>query len=389
MYFQNSTTASTQFPYAIMPELLNADVKDLQMSFYAYWNNNDPSTATNYACIKGKQYGPLKIGVVNNVTDIDNTKKFNNVTYVKSVYVKAAKAAQKVYVDLSSYAGSGKYIVFYQDTAKYNYMCIDNLRVGLKTEPWPISDLAVSDITKTGAKLSWTENGAATKWEVRVFTSAQEDPAAGEPVWSSNNVTSKPATITGLTNSSRYFAYVRSLQTSGEGEWGSISFWTECDKVSLPYVQNFNSFDHGSTSLNTLSPCLMTGDKAGAQPSATYTGTTPYTCNYVKNGQCTTSSSTATGTGTTYYYVDHTYGNDPATNTFYMYAAKDKLAYLILPEIDGDLANLTIQFFGCYSNAFTAAGSSVGAVEICVYNESDGSFTHVENCKLTKAKEWE
>ena len=388
MYFQNSTTASTQYPYAIMPKLLNADVKDLQMSFYAYWNNSDPSTATNYACVKGERYGPLKVGVVENLDDINNTKKFDNVTYVQSVYVKAAKAAQKVYVDLSSYTGSGKYIVLYQDTAKYNYMCIDNLRVARKSDPWPVTDLAISNITKTGAKLTWTENGLATKWEVRVFTSAQDDPAAGEPVWSNNNLTSKQATISGLTNSSRYFAYARSLQASGEGEWGSISFWTECDKVSLPYVQNFNSFEHGSTSLNTLSPCFEVGDKGGSQPSATYTGTTPYTCNYVLTGQRTTGSS-ATGPGTTYYYVDHTYGNDPNTNIFYLTAGKDKLAYLVLPEIDGDLANLTMQFFGCYSNAFTAAGSSVGAVEICIYNESDGSFTHVENCKLTKAKEWE
>ncbi len=389
LYFNNGTTATQQFPYAIMPKLLNADVKDLQMSFYAYWNNSNPSTATTYACVKGVYYGPLRVGVVENLDDINNTKKFDNVTYVQSVYVKAAKAAQKVYVDLSSYTGSGKYIVLYQDTAKNNYMCIDNLRVARKSDPWPVSDLVISDITKTGAKLTWTEHGLATKWEVRVFTSAQDDPAAGEPVWSSNNVTSKPAIISGLTNSSRYYAYARSLQASGEGEWGSISFWTECDKVSLPYVQNFNSFEHGSTSLNTLSPCFEVGDKGGSQPGSTYTGTTPYNNNYVKNGQATTSTSSATGPGTTYYYVDHTYGNDPSTNIFYMTAGKDKLAYLVLPEIDGDLANLTMQFFGCYSNAFTAAGSSVGAVEVCIYDESDGSFTHVENCKLTKAKEWE
>ena len=389
LYFTNSTTASTQFPYAIMPKLLNANVGDLQMSFYAYWNNNDPSNASSYACVKGEQYGPLKIGVVNNLDDIDNSKKFKNVTYVKSVYVKAAKAAQKVYVDLSSYTGSGKYIVFYQDTAKSNYMCIDNLRVARKSDPWPVTDLVISNITKTGAKLTWTENGAATKWEVRVFTSAQEDPAAGEPVWSNANLTSKQAAISGLTNSSQYYAYARSLQTSGEGEWGSISFWTACDKVSLPYVQDFNSFGHGSTSLNTLSPCFEVGNKNGGQPSSTYTGTTPYSYNYVKNGQATTSSTTATGPGTSYYYVDHTYGNDPTTNIFYMYAGKDKLAYLVLPEIDGDLANMTMQFFGCYSYAFTANGSSLGAVEVCIYNESDGSFTHVENYKLTKAKEWE
>ena len=392
LYLYNGTTASQQFPYAIMPELLNGNVKDMKIAFYAYWNNAKPSSPANYACVNDKYYGVLKIGVVSSPADINTSNKFTKVTQVAAVRCKEPKAAEYFVVDMSKYTGSGKYIVFYQDTAKNNYMAIDNLYVGPKSDPvpaTPIVNLKYASLTTTGATLTWTEQGEATKWNVRVFTEAQEDPDAGEPAFSTTVNNTPTATITGLTHSTQYYAYVQSSQSNGNGAWVSTMFWTDCEKAPLPFTADFNSFEHGSTSLNTLSWCYMVGDKYGGQPGSTYTGTTPYYYNYVKNGQATTSSTTATGPGTSYYYVDHTYGNDPTTNIFYMYAGKDKLAYLVLPELDGDLATMTMRFYGCYSTAFTAGGSSGGAVEVCIYNESDGSFTHVENFKLSKAKEWE
>ena len=393
VYFNNSTSASGQFPYAIMPELLNGNVKDMKIGFYAYWNNAEPtSSTTNYAYVKDKYYGVLKIGVVSSPADINKTNKFTKVTQVAAVRCKEPKAAEYFVVDMSKYTGSGKYIVFYQDTAKNNYMMIDNLYVGVKSDPVPaaaVANLQYASLTTTGATLTWKEQAEATKWNVRVFTEKQDDPDAGTPVFSTTVNNTPTATITGLKHSTQYYAYVQSSQSNGNGAWVSTMFWTDCEKAPLPFTADFNSFEHGSTSLNTLSWCYLVGDKYGGQPGSTYTGTTPYYYNYVKNGQATTSTSSATGPGTTYYYIDHTYGNDPATNTFYMYAGKDKLAYLVLPELDGDLATMTMRFYGCYSTAFTAGGSSGGAVEVCIYNESDGSFTHVENFKLSKAKDWE
>lgn len=383
VYFNNSTSASGQFPYAIMPELLNGNVKDMKIGFYAYWNNAKPSSPANYACKNDSYYGVLKIGVVSSPTDINKTNKFTKVTEVAAVRCKEPKAAEYFVVDMSSYTGDGKYIVFYQDTAKNNYMMIDNLYVGPKSEPVPavaIADLKYTELTTTGATLAWKEQGEATKWNVRVFTEKQDDPEIGTPVFSTTVDNTPAATITGLKHSTQYYAYVQSSQSNGNGVWVSTMFWTDCEKAPLPFTADFNSFEHGSTSLNTLSWCYMVGDNYG--------GTSPYYYNYVKNGQATTSSTTATGPGTSYYYIDHTYGNDPATNTFYMYAPKDKYALLVLPEVDGDLAELTMRFYGCYSTAFSASSSSGGAIEVAIMN-ADGTFTHVENFKLSKAKDWE
>lgn len=253
VYFNNSTYASAQFPYAIMPELLNADVKDLKISFYAYWNNVKPTTSiTNYACVIDQYYGVLKIGVVSSPADINKANKFTKVTEVAAVRCKEPKAAEYFVVDMSSYAGSGKYIVFYQDTAKNNYMMIDNLAISLATDPQPVSDVEASEMTQTGAKLTWKENGKATKWEVKVFAEAPEDPETAAALWSAT-VTEKQAVATGLNHSTQYYAYVRSVQDNGNGAWGSTSFFTECGTFATPFTEDWESW---ATGANTLSACF-------------------------------------------------------------------------------------------------------------------------------------
>ncbi|MBQ7649199.1 MAG: choice-of-anchor J domain-containing protein [Paludibacteraceae bacterium] len=251
-------------------------MKDLKISFYAYWNNVKPTTSiTNYACVIDQYYGVLKIGVVSSPADINKANKFTKVTEVAAVRCKEPKAAEYFVVDMSSYAGSGKYIVFYQDTAKNNYMMIDNLAISLATDPQPVSDVEASEMTQTGAKLTWKENGKATKWEVKVFAEAPEDPETAAALWSAT-VTEKQAVATGLNHSTQYYAYVRSVQDNGNGAWGSTSFFTECGTFATPFTEDWESW---ATGANTLSACFT--QTAGMQvagsssPNAT-----------VKTGNC-------------------------------------------------------------------------------------------------------
>ncbi len=236
----NGTTTSQVYPYAIMPELLSADVKDLQMAFYAYTSNT--STTSTYAAKANAYYNVLKIGVVDSPSDINKTDQFTKVTEIAVVRCEVGRATKFVKVDFSAYTGSGKYIVFYQDTLKTNTSFVDNLTIAKLTDPWKVSDLTVSEITQTSAKFTWTEMGSATKWEVRVFDSEQDDPATAEPVWSDANVTTPNVIVTGLAHSTQHFAYVRSLQASGNGEWNNVSFWTETGEWSLPFAENFDSY---------------------------------------------------------------------------------------------------------------------------------------------------
>ncbi len=245
--YTGGTTATYQFPYAIMPELLNADVKDLKMSFYGYYNST--TTTANYAAKAGGPFGVLHIGVVSSPSDINKTNKFTKVTEVATVRCAKAQTVEMFVVDMSSYTGTGKYIVFYEDTAKYNYFGIDNLTIARPSDPWPVSNVVASDLTQTGAKLAWKENGQATKWEVRVFNAAQDDPAAGEPAFSAIVETTAEATITGLVNSTKYFAYVRSVQDNGNGAWGSTNFRTECGVSAVPFTEDWEGYAASAGSL--------------------------------------------------------------------------------------------------------------------------------------------
>lgn len=251
LYLSNTAYASGQYPYAIMPELLNADVKDLKILFYLY-----TTLTTNLGTAADPYYDELKIGVVSSPSDINKTDKFTKVTNVATVRAKASKVAQNEVVDMSAYAGTGKYIVFYQELAKANHSYIDNLYVLDKNAPLPpaaVADVAASEITKTTATITWTEKGEATQWNVRVFDAAQDDPSAGTPI-SSTIVNNKPsANITGLSASTQYYAYVQSVQSNGNGAWVNATFFTECDVFPIPFAEDWESW---STGANTLSACF-------------------------------------------------------------------------------------------------------------------------------------
>ena len=234
-----NATGATGFPYAIMPELLNADVKDLKMSFYGYYNST--YTSASYAAKVGGPFGQLHVGVVNSPSDIDKTNQFSKVTKIATIRCKAGKVAEKFVIDFSAYEGSGKYIVFYSDTAKTNDMQIDNLTIAKTTDPWKVSEMVVSNITQTGAKLAWKENGLATQWNVKLFDAEPENIDAATPVYSAT-VDAQEVTFSDLKHSAKYFAYVQSTQASGVSEWSSTSFWTETGIWTLPFAENFNGY---------------------------------------------------------------------------------------------------------------------------------------------------
>ena len=349
--YTGGTTATYQFPYAIMPELLNANVKDLKLVFYGYYNST--TTTANYAAVKDVYYGQLHIGVVNSPNDVNKTDKFTKVSKVATVRCAKAQTVEQFVLDLSSYSGTGKYIIFYSDTAKYNYFGIDNLYVLDKNAPLPpaaVADVAASEITKTTATITWTEKGEATQWNVRVFSAAQDDPSAGEPVFSTTVNTTPSAAITGLTHSTQYYVYVQSVQSNGNGAWVNATFFTECDAFSTPFTEDWESW---ATGANTLSACFT--QTAGMQvagsgsPNAT-----------VKTGNCIKFNATST----------------------------NKEPMLVLPTLDKPIKTLQLTM-----NASPYTSSYVGDAsytEIGVL-EADDNFVKIAEYRfnLSDAKAWD
>ena len=247
----NSASASGQYPYAIMPELLNAEVKDLMISFYGYAYGTSNIAASG----EDPYYGELRIGVVNSPEDISKAAKFANVTEIQKVRFTASRVPQRVFVDMSSYTGSGKYIVFYQNYNKSNTTYLDNLSITLNTALQPVSDVVVdpASITKSSASFTWKDNSGVSKWEVRVFDELPDNPESDDAVWSNEVNGTASAAVSGLNHSTQYFVYVRSIRGEEKGLWGTASFYTNCDKWSLPFAEDWESY---KADANTLTPCF-------------------------------------------------------------------------------------------------------------------------------------
>ena len=359
--YTTTATGTSGFPYAIMPELLNADAKDLKMSFYAYHNNT--TTSANYAAKAGGPFGLLKVGVVKSLDDINKTDQFKKVTEIATIRCAAGKKAEKFIIDFSGYTGDGKYIVFYSDTAKYNDMQIDNLSITLASAPQKITDLTVSAKTETTATFTWTENGNAAKWDVRVFDAEQENPDEGTPAWA-EQVTVKTATATGLKHSTQYYAYARSVQDNGNGEWVSVSFWTVTGAWPLPYAEDFSAY-MATSSYRSLPMYYDILDANGASMDG----------------------------GQVYVYINNLGGDKylkmQATST-----TQYKITTFAFPPFDKPLNTLQMTFIARSDASATATESGQQTAidqshtEIGVL-EADGTFVPLYSFKVKTALEWE
>lgn len=350
--YATTATGASGFPYAVMPELLNADVKDLKMSFYAYYNST--TTTDNYAAKAGGPFGVLKVGVVNKPSDIDKTNQFGNVTEIAAVRCKEGKVAEKFVIDFSAYTGSGKYIVFYADTAKYNDIQIDNLSITLASAPQQVTGIEASEQTETSVKLTWTENGKAAKWEVKVFAEAPEDVDAATPIFT-QMVTAKEVTVTGLTHSTQYFAYVRSIQDNGKGAWGNASFYSECGAWAVPFYEDWNSYATGGTTTNTFHPCYNVEHSTAS--------TWPYVRSY---------------TGPSSYHPSQ-------SNLLYLTAGTDKVCQLEFPKLNAPINTLQMEMEA------QAYSSYAGAKYITFFGvvTADGTFHKVAQRTNSAQKTWE
>ncbi|MDD2387704.1 MAG: choice-of-anchor J domain-containing protein, partial [Bacteroidales bacterium] len=118
----------------------------------------------------------------------------------------------------------------------------------LPTCPTP-TDLTASNITVTSADLTWTENGIATAWNLKVTTAATFDPTTGTGEIFDGAATGNTHPLSGLDANTTYYWYVQTDCTGGDlSEWSAVGeFTTQCDIIALPF---FEGFENNSTTLN-------------------------------------------------------------------------------------------------------------------------------------------
>lgn len=349
-----STKATATQPYIIMPELSNADVHDVALSFWA-WSSaetrsskKDPLTNEYIYSTTGYDY-ELKIGVITDPTDI------STLTEVTSVTVIGDTVKQPLYfcVDMSSYTGDGKYIVFYMNnsTNKLSDICIDNLVINLSSTPQRVTNVQVIDstITEISAKLKWHENGDAKSWNIRLFTAEQTDPSAETPVkeFTANDTIFD---LTGLSHSTQYYVYVQSIKGAEVGMWSPVrTFWTKPGIWTVPFYEDFNSYATGN----------------GTLP--------PY---YEVSG---TALPTVKSSSTPAVY------HESKSNVIYFTTSSNKSGQLLFPKFDKPINTLQMTMDACgYSSDFGEQSTTYFGVVT-----SDGQFHEVAKMQTTAAKKWE
>ena len=129
---------------------------------------------------------------------------------------------------------------------------IDNVSITKVTCSYEVADLAVSNITTTGATLAWTAGGA-TQWQVAYSTNSNFEGAT------ESIVSEATCNLTGLQPASHYYAKVRAY-CGGEdfGSWSSVlEFNTDCIVIDLSTADYSENFD-GTTVASAYSPSTRT-----------------------------------------------------------------------------------------------------------------------------------
>ena len=344
-YYSSTAKNAALQPYAILPELANANAKDVTLSF---WGITTTTTKTAQRL--------LYIGVVSDPTDMTTLEE------VTSVELDTAKVWQYFIVNLSAYTGTGKYIVLYMDnqTTTTTNFYVDNLNISLTANPQRVTDVQVIDstITETSAKLKWHENGDAKSWKIRLFTVEQTDPSAETPVkeFTANDTIFD---LTGLTHSTGYYVYVQAVKGAEAGMWSLVhSFWTKTGIWSVPFYEDFEGYVTGGTKNNTLPPFY--------DLSASSVDNFPYV-----------------------YSTYSSYGGGETDATkkklFYMVATKTGLkSQIVLPKFDKPVNTLQMTFLaGAYSSYIKEqAAAQIGVVT------ADGVFHMVAENQVPAAKTW-
>jgi hypothetical protein len=184
-YYSSWSDYDPQPQYAILPEMDNLDGKQITLYAKGY-----SSSST------------LKVGRMTDPKDASTFSLIQELTLTTSY--------QEFEVELT---GTGNYIALMIDAAtssrNTNGVYVDDIVVeNVPTCKKPSALMLETPSSRTAhtATLKWT-NGAEgqTAWQIAYSTEANFDPNTVEPV----DVTTNPATIEGLAQSTTYYAYVR------------------------------------------------------------------------------------------------------------------------------------------------------------------------------------
>lgn len=220
--FNATSSESTDDIILVSPQLTTLGLGTYRMKFYAKQSN-----------LNG---GIIQIGTLNSNT---GTAVFTPLPGFDNLVI--TNTSVEYTVSFSNYTGSDTYVgIRMQAGSSYSTTMLDNIRWEAIPLCADVTNIIVPEISGEWAILSWVDgvNATDTTYEVVVGPDTTTDPSTLTPI---------PATTTikkveGLTGSTTYKAWVRSVCHNGPGLWvGPIVFTTECPSVAA-FRENFDGY---------------------------------------------------------------------------------------------------------------------------------------------------
>ena len=214
--YQSASADSGQWAALISPAL---DLStNMEVSFYTYHYTNSPTKKDRILVYVNDS------PVLENATLIDTVLRYNGTTgWAEHTFPIPAESTGIQYVILKAISDYGA-SMYVDDFSVYNVSC---------AKP---TDVAVSDITTTTAKVSWA--GTADSYVISYKT-----PSAIE--WETQNATSSPATLTDLQPATEYLVKVQAVCGDELSmSMPAVTFTTPCSDEAIdefPYLEGFET----------------------------------------------------------------------------------------------------------------------------------------------------
>ncbi len=217
--YQDYPDTDPEYMTLISPELTGI-ANGLHVEFYYRTDGEDSYPET------------FRVGYSTTTNDLSSFTWSNTVTdVVSSAYL----------LFRANYPAGTKFIAVQHMSDDMDFLLLDDFsftEAPLCVEP---SNLQVSNITTTGANLSWTIGGTATAWDVYVTNDNTVVPDdATTPTYAGvTSNTNYP--ISGLASATTYYVYVRSAcDASTVSDWTMpTQFNSACEAIPLPYSYDF------------------------------------------------------------------------------------------------------------------------------------------------------
>ena len=257
---------------------------------------------------------------------------------------------------LVNYTGNYQYIAFkniaLDTTVDASYVTIDNLVVSMAPTCLPIRHLEVAATTITSVTLDWDDIVSAGTWAIEYGTRG-----FARGTGTMQNVTSHPATISGLLSATTYDFYVVPVcSATDHSDTVKITASTGCAPVNLPYIETFEGVTAVSYSAAGELPICWLGYSNGTND------------NYLPH---------VTGSSSSYHYAQPSSSNSLTMTSGSATYGDTKI--VALPLLNAEINGTTVAFW------YRMESSSYGTLTVgyVTSDNLDASYVPVQTMSPT------